>query len=326
MSIADFFDVPRVFAYQTHMKKLFSIGPLAIIFAAFLWSLDGLLRRSLYVLAPIQIVFFEHFVGFLFLLPFLIGSWKTFTSISAKTWGAMMWVTILSSIIGTLCYTAALGQVQYIQFSVVVLLQQLQPLFVIFFAWMVLHEAPAKHFYIWVMLALIGAYFVSFPTLTVNMASGNGTVIAALLAIGAAFSWGSSTAFSRYALLQMPSKIVTGLRFGMAAIVSFVWIVISGKTGTLFSLNESQIVALILIALTTGMVALSIYYFGLKKTPAWASAICELTWPLSAVMFDYLVYHKSLTMTQWIGSALLLASIYMATMQSRSHTQAELDD
>lgn len=52
------------------------------------------------------------------------------------------------------------------------------------------------------------------------------------------------------------------------------------------------------------MVALSIYYYGLKKTPAWVSAICELTWPLSAVLIDYVVYHKSLSMTQWIGSGL----------------------
>lgn len=308
------------------MKKIFTAGPVAIIFAAFLWSLDGLLRRSLYVLPPITIVFFEHLIGFTLLLPFLISHLHTLKNIQPKIWGAMMWVTILSSIIGTLCYTAALGQIQYIQFSVVVLLQQLQPLFVIFFAWIVLKETPAKNFYIWVVLALIGAYLVSFPNLVVNISKGNGELIAALLAIGAAFSWGSSTAFSRYALLQLPSRVVTGLRFGMAALVSFGWIVISGSTATLFSINESQIGALLIIALTTGMVALSIYYYGLKKTPAWASAICELTWPLSAVCIDYVVYHKTLSMTQWIGSALLLASIYMTTMQSRHQIQAELED
>ncbi len=317
---------PNCFVSILSMKKLFSIGPIAIIFAAFLWSLDGLLRRSLYVLPPITIVFFEHLVGFALLFPFLIGHLKTLKSIAPKTWGAMVWVTLLSSIIGTLCYTAALGQIHYIQFSVVVLLQQLQPLFVIFFAWIILKEAPAKNFFVWVVVALIGAYFVSFPNLVVNLSKGSGEVIAALLAIGAAFSWGSSTAFSRYALLQLPSKVVTGLRFGLATVVSFAWIVVSGSTSSLFSLNESQIGALIIITLTTGMVALSIYYYGLKKTPAWASAICELTWPLSAVCIDYVVYHKPLTMSQWIGSALLLASIYMTTMQSRSQISAELED
>lgn len=316
----------RVLFHTYYMKKLLSAGPLAIILAAFLWSLDGLLRRSLYVLPPIVIVFYEHLIGFALLLPFLIGHIRTLKTIKPKTWAAMGWVTILSSIIGTLCYTAALGQVQYIQFSVVVLLQQLQPLFVIGFAWLVLKEAPAKHFFVWVLVALAGAYLVSFPSLSVNLSSGSGTVIAALLAIGAAFSWGSSTAFSRYALLQMPSQLTTGLRFGMATIVSFLWIVLSGKSGTIFAINETQIGALVFIALTTGMVALSIYYYGLKRTPAWISAVCELAWPLSAVVIDYTVYHKSLTMTQWVGSGLLLASIYVATMQSRKHAQAELDN
>ena len=59
---------------------------------------------------------------------------------------------------------------------------------------------------------------------------------------------------------------------------------------------------LVAIALSTGMVALVIYYYGLKRTPARVSAICELTWPLSAVALDYVYFHKTLTATQWIGA------------------------
>ena len=54
------------------MKKLKSFGPLFIIIAALLWSLDGLLRRGLYSLPPSVVVFYEHLVGFailLFLIP-----------------------------------------------------------------------------------------------------------------------------------------------------------------------------------------------------------------------------------------------------------------
>lgn len=294
------------------MKKLLSLlsfGPLFIVVAAFLWSLDGLLRRSLYVLPPTVIVFFEHLIGFIILLPVLLPQWKKFTTIDAKTWGAFAWVTLLSSIVGTVLYTAALGMVNYIQFSVVVLLQQMQPLFVVLFARMVLKERIEKMFWPLLVVALVGAYFVSFPTLTVNVTTGARTLIAALMAIGAAFSWGSSTSFSRYALLRLPSLVVTGVRFGLASVLGLAAVFLMGQQAGLSAITPVQLWTLVAIALSTGMVAMVIYYYGLKRTPARVSSICELTWPLSAVALDYVLFHKGLTLTQWIGAILLLVSI-----------------
>jgi drug/metabolite transporter (DMT)-like permease len=266
-------------------------------------------------------VFYEHLIGFLLLVPFLVSHVRSLKTISKNTWGAFVWITLMASILGTLLYTAALGRVNYIQFSVVVLLQQMQPMFVVLFAWLVLKEKISSSFFIWLFLSLIGAYFVSFPTLHVNWTTGSGTIIAALLAIGAAFAWGSSTAFSRYALLQMPSMLATGLRFGLATLFAFIIISITGQGSLLYAINESQLGALVIIALSTGTVAMAIYYYGLKKTPAWVSAICELTWPLSAVVIDYVVYHKNLTGTQWIGTAMLLVSIYRVSLMAKGNAR-----
>ncbi len=302
------------------MKKLLSLGPVFIVFAAILWSLDGVLRRSIYVLPPLVIVFYEHLIGFSLLVPFLLGHVNKLKEMKPRTWGAFVWITLLSSILGTLFYTAALGRVNYIQFSVVVLLQQLQPIFVVFFAWLILKERVTKFFFVWFALSLVGAYFVSFPTLAVNWATGSDTIIAALLAVGAAFAWGSSTAFSRYALLQMPTVLATGIRFGLASIFSFILIVITGQNAALYAINESQILVLIVIALTTGMVALAIYYYGLKRTPARISSICELAWPISAVLIDYVGFHKGLTATQWIGTILLLVSIINVSKMAKSES------
>lgn len=299
------------------MDKLLSFGPLYIVIAAFLWSLDGLLRRSLYVLPATVIVFFEHLIGFIILLPALVPQWKKITSIDAKIWGAFAWVTLLSSIVGTVLYTAALGMVNYIQFSVVVLLQQMQPLFVVLFARMVLKERIEKMFWPLLAVALIGAYLVSFPTLTVNLTSGAGTVVAALMAIGAAFSWGSSTSFSRYALLRLPSLVATGVRFGLASALGLAAVFVMGQQAGFSAVTPLQLWMLVAIALSTGMLAMLIYYYGLKRTPARVSAICELTWPLSAVALDYVVFHKGLTMTQWLGAILLLVSIVKVSQLAR---------
>ena len=92
------------------MKKLLAFGPLFIILAAFLWSLDGLLRVSLYSLPPIVVVFWEHFIGFLILLPVLLPKWKEVASIKPRVWGAFAWVTVLSSILGARALYGGTGE------------------------------------------------------------------------------------------------------------------------------------------------------------------------------------------------------------------------
>ncbi len=299
------------------MKKLLAFGPLFVVMAAILWSLDGMLRVSLYSLPPIVVVFAEHFIGFLLLLPILLRSRHLLGSITPKTWGAFAWVTVLSSIMGTLFYTSALGLIQFAQFSVVVLLQQLEPFVVLVFARIVLGEKITKNYIPWFVAAIVSAYFISFPDLRINLATGAGTAIAALYAIAAAFSWGSSTVFSRYALLRLPTLVTTAIRFGLASVLGFALVFAFGHASTLTQLTSTQLVTLAAIALSTGMVALSIYYYGLKRTPARIATLCELAWPLSAVLIDYVYFHRPLTVTQWMGVILLLTSLWRVSQMAK---------
>ena len=299
------------------MKKLLSFGPIFIVIASILWSLDGLLRVSLYVLPPIIIVFYEHLIGFLFLIPLLLPKINEIRQVKTRTWGAFAWITLLSSIGGTFFYTAALGQVQFIQFSVVVLLQQLEPIFAVSFAALILREHISRIFILYVATALVGTYMVSFPNLTINFATGQGTLIAAGLAVAAAFSWGSSTAFSRYALLRTSTIVTTGLRFGLASALGLAFIFLFNQQQSLTTLNTNQWLALFAIALSTGMVALFIYYYGLKRTPASVTTILELTWPLSAIVIDYVYFHKTLTATQVIGALILLFTMYRVSQMRK---------
>lgn len=295
------------------MKKIISFGPLLIILAAILWSADGLLRRSLFSLSPIIIVFYEHAFGFLVLLPLLLRNIGVVRGIQRNTWGAFAWVTLLSSVLGTLFYTAALGKIQYIQFSVVVLLQQTQPLFVVLFARLILKERLHPKYFFWLMCALGAVYLISFPQLMINWQTGQNTITASVLALSAAFAWGSSTAFSRYALLQVPALLATGVRFGLAAVLALVGVFLLGQQAQLQVLSPQQLTTLIVITFSTGMVALAIYYTGLKRTSAHIAAICELAWPLSAIVIDYVYFHRGLALTQWLGAGMLIVAIYQVT-------------
>ena len=110
------------------MKKILVKGPLFIIIAALLWSFDALLRRSLYTLPSSVIVFYEHLLGAIILLPLLARYIKEAKKMNRREWLSILVVSLFSGALGTIFYTKALGMVQYIQFSVVVLLQQLQPI------------------------------------------------------------------------------------------------------------------------------------------------------------------------------------------------------
>ena len=290
-------------------------GAVAVVIAAILWSLDGILRRQLFSLPPSTVVFWEHIFGFIILLPVVILAFKDFKNFTRKQWNAIIAVSLLSGAVGTIFYTAALAQVQFIPFSVVVLLQQLQPIFAIISSVIVLKEPLTKRFFRYAITALIAAYFVSFPDLTVNFGTGKGTLIAALLAIGAAASWGVSTALSKYSLTNVSSLQTTAVRFGITPFFALAFVFISGDMSTLTEVSPVQWKYIMAITFSTGLLALAIYYFGLKRIPATRSAILELAWPISAVAVGFFFLGEHLTHSQWVG-AIVLVSVMIALGRS----------
>lgn len=291
--------------------KYIKYGSAALILAALLFSVDGLLRRHLYTLPPSVIVFYEHLFGLLILAPFALQSVKAFKKLTRRQWYAITGVAFLSGAVGTILYTAALGRVQFIDFSVVVLLQQLNPIFAITAAALLLREPLTKRFMGLATVSLVAAYFVTFPDLKVNLSTGSGTVIAALYAVGAAAAWGSSTAFSKYALKDTSTLHITALRFGITPFFALLFVWLSGSASSIGSVTFEQFKYLVAITFSTGMVALLIYYFGLKRVLASRAALIELTWPLSAVIIGYIWLDQGLSVTQGLGALVLSGAIYL---------------
>lgn len=297
--------------------KYLKYGSVAVVTAALLWSVDGLLRRHLYVLPAPTIVFFEHLFGLIVLSPFIIASWKAFKKLTRRQWLAIIGVSFLSGAVGTILYTAALGRIQYIPFSVVVLLQQLNPIFAILASAVLLKESLSKNFFGLAAIALVAAYFVTFPTYKVNFSTGSGTAIAALFAVGAAAAWGVSTAFSKYALKGTSSLHITAARFGFTPIFALMFVVLSGSTKSLGSLTMSEFWYIVAITFSTGLMALLIYYFGLKRVPASRAALLELAWPLSAVFVGYFYLNQTLTWSQALASLVLTGAIFLIARDAK---------
>lgn len=303
--------------------KYSKYGSVAVVTAALLWSVDGLLRRHLYTLPAPVIVFWEHAFGFVLLLPIIAMSWKAFKQLTRRQWLAIIGVSFLSGAVGTILYTAALGRIQYIPFSVVVLLQQLNPIFAISAAAVLLREPLTKRFVGLSAVALVAAYFATFPQGGVNFSTGQGTAIAALLAVGAAAAWGTSTAFSKYALKGTSSLHITAARFGITPFFALIFVALSGSTHAVTSITFDQFKYLVAITFSTGLVALIIYYFGLKRVKASRAAILELAWPASAVLVGYFWLHQSLTWSQSVGALVLTGTILLIARDTRDTVSSE---
>jgi len=293
---------------------------LAIIIAALLWSLDAFLRQSLYSLSPLLIITLEHGIGSLLFTPVLISHWGKLKILKQTVWISLLWVSILGGICGTYFYTKALSYVGYIDLSVVVLLQKFQPLFAVSLAAIILKEKLSKRYLILAFCAMVGGYLVTFGIKPISIGDNN-TLIAALFSLLAAFCWGSSTVLGKKALMFLPHSVVTALRLIITTVLGMLVITYSGWSIVYSHISYEQWIILLLIVLSTGTVALFIYYYGLKKLPASHTTLFELFWPLSAVIIDWVIIGNPLSIPQLSGAVILLASMTILT-QERSNERA----
>lgn len=293
---------------KAHSSKL--LAPLLVIIAAALWAVDGIvLRPSLYSLPVPIVVLIESAVVAILLTPFFIKKFASLHILNKKDWLAFFGVALLGGAIGTMAITKALFYVNFVNLSVVILLQKLQPVFAISLATVLLKEKLPNEFFLWAGLAILGAYIMTFGLSSPNFSTGDKTTIAALFALLAAFSFSSSTVLSKRALRNVDYEMGTYLRFLFSSIIM---LIVAASTGDITSISEittKQIIIFLIIAFTTGGAAIFLYYYGLKRISASVASICELAFPLTAVVLEYFVHGNILSPVQWIGVAVLLLSI-----------------
>jgi len=311
------------------MKKT-HIGAVSIGFAAFLWAFDGVVLTPLIMKLGLYdvptIVFMLHATGSAFLSYFYFTRKQELQQLNVKDWISFGLVGLFGGAIGTMSIVAAILMVygNGLNIAVVLLLQKLQPIFAILLAYFWLKERPHPKFYFWAVVAIVGSYFLTFgfgqPSL-----SAEGMIVPALLAVLAAFSFGSSTVFSKRAIEKVSHGLGTTLRFFMTAVIMLVIImaivllkVVGIETDYLglagFGLLNTKLIGLfILIALTTGATAIFIYYYGLKLVSASKSTIYELVFPVASILLEWGIHDKVLNAGQWVGAVVMFVAIVIIT-------------
>jgi len=297
------------FIHIPSLKKIFQ-GPFLISLAACLWATDALIRYPALHnnLDPFFLVLFEHLLGVLLLFPWFLKNRGLIFKFHFKQWAATIFTGICGSALGTIFFTLSF---LYLNPSIVILLQKLQPLLVVFIAYFFLGERPSSKFYFWAVIAFLSAVALSIPQW--NVYSWPLYLKGLQYALGAMILWSASTITSKFILNAIPPHTALFLRFFFGLIPLILYFFFhQERLLACFSLLHSKkaIWALTYLCLVPGIFAMLIYYYGLNYTPASTAIFIELLYPIAAIILNTTFLHVSFSLIQIIAGTVLIFSIF----------------
>ncbi len=291
-------------------KRNFFLGAIAVSVSAIFWGFDGIvLTPRLYNLNVGYVVFMLHAIPFVIMNAFLFREYRYLKTFSPNDYLFLGLIALFGGAIGTMAIVRALFLVNFQHLTIVVLLQKLQPIFGIALAAIILKERIGKNYILWASIAIIGGYFLTFGFHTPNIKEGANTIYAAGFALLASFSFGSSTVFSKKILNKYSFKTATFYRYGFTMAIMLIIVLVTGKLDEIKNTTQLNWIIFGVIAVTTGSGAIFLYYFGLTRVKAIVATICELLFPISAIVFDYIFNDAKLSLVQWISAIVMIFAI-----------------
>lgn len=287
-------------------------GILLVILACVLWGMDTLIRYPLVDrnIDPITIVFYEHLILTLIFSLGLIKSFRNLLDMKLADFLSFVIIGGIGSGIATVAFTESF---LYLNPSLVILLQKLQPVVAILLASIILKEQVEKRFLFWAGVCLMGGLLVSSPdierlydlmahdfdTATSDFAiKGYGLVAISII------GWGSTTVFGkRLTMSGFETRQIMGGRFlmGLMVLIPFVnW------NRSLILPQGMDYLRILLMVIISGALAMWFYYRGLKLIPAKTAAIAEMFFPFFAIIANWIFLDKQLTIIQLVGGGILI--------------------
>ena len=292
-------------------------GTFLVILACLFWGMDTLIRYPLVErgINPVTIVFYEHIALTVIFSLGLIPAIKRIGELKLADIFSFIIIGGVGSAIATVAFTESF---QYLNPSLVILLQKFQPVVAILLSALVLKEEIQKQFLVWASICLIGGLLISSPdivrfydllrsdfsTVTSDGATrGYGLVGVSIL------GWGATTVFGkRLSMVGFETKSIMAGRFliGLFVLIPFVkW-----DRSMILPQGEDYLRILIMVMIS-GALAMWLYYQGLKRLSARTTAIAEMFFPFFAIMVNWFFLGKQLTDLQLLGGGILILGSFI---------------
>ena len=221
-----------------------------------------------------------------------------------------IFIGIIGSALATVFFTMSF---QFVNPSISILLQKTQPIVVILLSWIFLGEKLSLRFFIWGALALVSAFFISFPHGISHDEIHDANFSGVILALIASLFWAISTVIGKVTLKRMPSSHLTLWRFLFGFIT--LWILLyfvpqSRIEIPIVTVDSSVMLSLYFMALVPGFIGVTLYYRGLTRIKASNATLLELAFPLCAVFINSRFLNLHLENTQLFSGLILLFCIF----------------
>jgi drug/metabolite transporter, DME family len=294
-----------------------SSGAVLVAMGAAMWGTDALFRRGLALDLPAAaVVFGEHAILVAMTLPLLVRRRDELKRLGAGDWLCLLLIGAGASAAATVMFTAAFT---YGDPNTPLLLQKFQPAIAVLAAHLVLGERIVSRYLLYFAPAVVGTYLITFSNPTEVSVEA---FVPAALALGAAALWALGTVLGRRVTGPLSPTTVTSARFAIGLPVAAGILATTDGAAGFRALEGSDIAALFLLALIPGLIALLVYYQGLRRTPASAATLAELAFPLAGVIVNYVAFDAVLTASQWIGLAVLSGAITALSLAARRGSEA----
>jgi drug/metabolite transporter (DMT)-like permease len=291
-------------------------GTVFIILATFFWALDTLIRYPLLNagLSAIQIVFMEHVILVTGLWCWLALKRQKLWSFTRKDLLSLIVIGGLGSAIGTLAFTEAFS---YMNPTLVILLQKLQPVVAISLSAWLLKEKLSTGYVLCVVLAFSGSFMLMYSDIVALLSSSgwhySSELFTRLTGYGFTFiaviSWGASTVFGkRLALKGYSSGQIMNGRFtvGLVVLLPFLFAAMPYEQ----AVNLDFTAKILVMVLMSGAVGMLLYYQGLKKVDSKHSALAEMAFPVMAGVINWAVLDATLSPLQILGGVVLVLASF----------------
>jgi drug/metabolite transporter (DMT)-like permease len=283
-------------------------GVVLVALAAAMWGTDPIIRKTMsFTTSATTIVFGEHVILAALTLPFLLPALR---AVVRAGWSYVLAAVVVgagASAVATILFTDAL--IGHSDFITPVVIQKVQPLVAVAGAAFLLGERPRARF-VWFFVPALAGFWLVNQAHPLDPSAKGAVVIAE--ATGAAVLWALGTVLGRYLSRELEFQHIVTLRFFFGLLASAIALPVMSASA--YS-NGHDSLLILYLALATGLVALTLYYYGLQRTPAVLSSLAELTYPAVAVIAGIYAYKQHLHWTQWLGVAAILAAVTLLPIQ-----------
>ncbi|UCD19823.1 MAG: DMT family transporter [candidate division WOR-3 bacterium] len=285
-----------------------TIGMAVILGASVMWAIEPTLAKLSYQTTSHLDTFATRSVFSLL----TIGAYLLFVRrkglfVEKRYLPQLIYISLVATLFADLMYIFALTKVAVIN---AVLIGHMQPIFIVFFGFIVLKEDRITKFdYLGILSMMVAGLLVTSKTLS-NLLSLKIGTLGDLYVLLATIAWATTAIIARKYLRQLHAGIIAFYRFFFATVIYVIYMI---TTDGIEVSNIYQILIGVVIGAGTIM-----YYEGLRLIKAAQASALELSTPFFATVFGIVVLKEYITPMQFCGSLFLISGMYFLSRRERA--------